>query len=136
MPAPSLRPARGLDADSAARLLEEVAHGLEQEERDGERRGRLHLSGRRLEEVGAGEESDPRGAADVVERLQLAGLEDDLEESGVAARWQSSPKKRARGVGTGRGNQRGGPASGRGSSGVGRMTDAISSTLPTPSIMQ
>ena len=57
-------------------------------------------------------------------------------EIGVAARWQSSPRKSARGVGTGRGNQRAGAASERGSSGVGRMTDAISSTLPTPSIMQ
>ena len=39
----------------------------------------VDLAGRGLDEVGAGGHGQDRGATDVVERLELAGLEDHLE---------------------------------------------------------
>ena len=45
----------------------------------GQRRGRAHLAGRGLDEVGAGGDREQRGAADVVVRAELAGLEDHLQ---------------------------------------------------------
>ena len=69
----------GLDADHLAGGLAEVADGLEHDQRDRQGRGRLHLAGRGLDEVAAGQHREPGRPADVVVGLQLAGLHDHLE---------------------------------------------------------
>ena len=72
----------------------------------GVRRGR-HLAGRGLDEVAAGEQRQPGRAPHVVERRELAGLEDDLEVR-VAARLPWSRRSRRRPAGSARpGTRRG-----------------------------
>ena len=57
----------------------EVADRLEHDQRHRQRGGRRDLAGGGLDEVRAGGHGQDAGAAHVVERLELAGLEDDLE---------------------------------------------------------
>ena len=68
-----------LDADLAAGELAPVAHGLEHDQGDGQRRRGRDLAGGGLDEVAAGQHRQLRGAPDVVVGDELAGLEDDLE---------------------------------------------------------
>src|SRR5260370_15421998 len=70
-----------LDADLAAVGRPEVPYGLQHDQGDRERGGRADLAGRGLDEVGAGQHGQPRGTAHVVQRDQLAGLQDDLQVS-------------------------------------------------------
>jgi hypothetical protein len=79
-PAVSLTSTRCLTASFAVRMppagltpttapvARPVADGLEQEQRDRQRRGRRDLAGAGLDEVGAGQHREPGGAADVVVR--------------------------------------------------------------------
>src|SRR5580704_16715745 len=75
--------AGGLDADLAPVGRAEVPNGLQHDQGDRERGGRADLAGRGLDEVGAGQHGQPRGTAHVVQRDQLAGLQDDLEVGGI-----------------------------------------------------
>src|SRR5579875_2633442 len=68
-----------LDADLAAVRLAEVPHRLQHDQRHRQRGGRGDLAGGCLDEVGAGEHGQPRGAAHVVQRDKLAGLQDHLQ---------------------------------------------------------
>ena len=77
-------PAGGLHPDDAPGLVVDVADHLEHAERHRQRRGRAHLAGRGLDEVGAGRDREQRGAADVVVGAELAGLEDHLQMRGAA----------------------------------------------------
>src|SRR5579863_10416738 len=70
-----------LDADLAAAGVPEVPHGLQHDQGNRERGGRADLAGRGLDEVGAGQHGQPRGAPHVVQGDQLAGFQDDLEVS-------------------------------------------------------
>src|SRR5207237_370296 len=76
----------GLDADARPGQLVEVADGLQHDQGDGQRGGGLDLAGRRLDEVAAADHAEPRRPPDVVERDQLARLENDLEVGGAARR--------------------------------------------------
>src|SRR2546422_216117 len=67
--------AGGFEADDAAGLLVHVADRLEHAERDRQRGGARDLSGRRLDEVGAGGHREQRGATHVVIGAELAGLD-------------------------------------------------------------
>src|SRR5580658_3519133 len=71
-----------LDADLAAVDIAEVAHSLEHDQGGRERGGRGDLAGRGLDEVGAGQHGQPGGTPHVVQRDQLASLQDDLEVGG------------------------------------------------------
>lgn len=74
-----------LHADLHAGLRAEVPHGLQHEQGVGGGGVDRDLAGRGLDEVRAGHHAEPGGAADVVVRGQLAGLEDHLEAGAVAA---------------------------------------------------
>ena len=71
--------ARRLHAHDAPGRAVEVADRLEHHERDRQRGGGRDLAGGGLDEVGAGGHRQDARAPDVVERLELAGLQDDLE---------------------------------------------------------
>src|SRR4051794_23093536 len=71
--------ARRFHPDDAPRLVVDVPDRLEHAEEHRKRRRRRELAGRRLDEVGAGGHREKRGAAHVVVRPELAGLEDHLQ---------------------------------------------------------
>src|SRR4051794_6871204 len=71
--------AGGLEADLPARGGAEVADRLEHDQADRQGRGGGDLAGGGLDEVATGQHRDPGGAADVVQRDQLTGLEDHLQ---------------------------------------------------------
>src|SRR5690242_568949 len=76
-------PSGRLHADLPVRGVAEVADRLEHHVADREGGGWGDLAGRRLDEVGAGQHGQPARPADVVERHQLAGLEDHLQVRGA-----------------------------------------------------
>lgn len=76
--------AGGFHADHCAGGDEVVADGLEHDEGDGEGGGGLDFAGAGFDEVSAGVDGEVAGEADVVEGLEFAGFEDDLEV-GLAA---------------------------------------------------
>src|SRR5664279_5105607 len=69
----------GFDADLTARRVAKVAHGLQHDERDWQRRGWGDLAGAGLDEVATRDHREPRRALHVVVGCELAGLEDHLE---------------------------------------------------------
>ena len=77
-------PAGQLDPAAVAGGQREVAHRLQHHQRGRRRRGRRHLAGRGLDHVPAGQQRQPGRAADVVQRGQLAGLQDHLEVRAAA----------------------------------------------------
>ena len=78
--------ARGLHPDLDARCEPMVADRLEHAERHGRRGRGQDLARRGLDEVGSGRDREVGRAADVVVRLELARLENDLQ-LGLTARF-------------------------------------------------
>src|SRR5713226_2942010 len=76
--------ARGLEADWAPGLTYEVADRLHHHQAHGQGRGRLHLAGGRLDEVGACGHGEDARPAHVVVGAELARLEDHLQVRGPA----------------------------------------------------
>ena len=83
-------PARRLEADGLARLTLEVADRLQHHQADRERRGRRHLAGGGLDEVGARRHRQDGGPADVVVGAELARLQDHFQV-GFATRLFDGP---------------------------------------------
>ena len=94
-------PPADLHADDVAGELGEVAHRFEHHEGDRRRGRRRDLAGGRLDEVGAAGHGQPRRPAHVVQRGQLAGLEDHLEVGPAAGRLHRTDLVEHRGVAPG-----------------------------------
>ena len=78
-------PAGRLHPDLAAVRLAVIPDRLEHHQGHRQGGGRAHLPGRGLDEVRPGQHRQPGGAAHVVQRDQLAGLQDHLEVGRVPA---------------------------------------------------
>src|SRR5229473_6848124 len=76
--------AGGLEADWPPSLPYEVADRLHHHKAHGQGRGRLHLAGGRLDEVGARRHGEDARPAHVVVGPELAGLKDHLQVRGPA----------------------------------------------------
>src|SRR5262245_60486699 len=69
----------GFHADASAGRVEVIADRLQHHERHRQRRGRLDLARRGLDEIGAGMHGEETRTAHAIERAELAGLENHLE---------------------------------------------------------